>query len=68
MCKAGQLVERYVARLRPCSFENPFGFANVPGRRDPAAHPVVEEYQIAFWCDNLLLLLVTSEITLERPL
>jgi hypothetical protein len=35
---------------------------------DPAAHPVVEEYQMTFFCDNLLLLGVTSEITLKRSL
>jgi hypothetical protein len=36
--------------------------------RDPAAHPVVEEYQIAFLSDNFLLLSITSEITLAGVL
>ncbi|MGA7928132.1 MAG: hypothetical protein WCA20_19355 [Candidatus Sulfotelmatobacter sp.] len=38
----------------------------MPGRRDPAAYPVVEEYQIAFLRDNFFLPGVTSEITLAN--
>jgi len=33
----------------------------------PAAYLNVEEYQIAFWCDNLFLLYIASEITLANP-
>jgi hypothetical protein len=44
--------------------KNSFGLANRPSRRDPAAYPVVEEYQIAFLCDNFFLPGVTIEITL----
>jgi len=54
-------------RRRRFLSENPLAFANVPGQPDPAASPVVEEYQIAFLCDNFFLLGVTSEITLANP-
>lgn len=44
----------------------PLGFRRFPPtpRPTPSLHPVVEDYQIAFFCDNFFLLGVTAEITL----
>ena len=59
-------VERLLCVGAGFLFGKPLAFANVPARRDPAAFPVVEEYQIAFLCDNFFLPGVTSEITLAN--
>ena len=52
----------------PYLSENPLRFRESASPRDLAATPVVEEYQIAFLCDNFFLLTATIEIKLADAL